>query len=162
MGATTTYVVSMHWRALAYMEVMSADFYEHLRMRKSRTMAPIGQGMGGHTPLTFILRVIIINDTPPPPPPPPPPRRPFSGSVGLPETRYFFVVARVHKNGHNSACDQYFFMKLAPLDSAHIELSVHAKNSNFIKYPEWSLSQQVTYLTHKFTKVWHITTRLYL
>ena len=29
------------------------------------------------------------------------------------------VPTRVHKNGHNSTCDQYFFMKLAPLDSAH-------------------------------------------
>ena len=50
------------------------------------------------------------------------------------------MPTRVHKNnGHNSAYDQYFFMKPAPLDSAHIELSIHAKNSIFIKYPEWSL-----------------------
>ena len=51
LWAKRTYVVSMHWRALAYMEVMSADFYEHLRMRKSRTMAPIGQGMGVTHPI---------------------------------------------------------------------------------------------------------------
>ena len=37
-------------------------------------------------------------------------------------------------------------MKLAPLDSAHTKLSIHAKNSIFMKYPEWSLfSEQVTY-----------------
>ena len=39
------------------------------------------------------------------------------------------VPTRLYKNGHNSTCDQYFFMKLAPLDSAHIELLIHAKNS---------------------------------
>ena len=39
-----------------------------------------------------------------------------------------------------------FFMKLAPLDSAHIKLSIHAKNSIFMKYPEWPLfSEQVTF-----------------
>ena len=45
------------------------------------------------------------------------------------------IPTRVHKNGHNLACDQYFFMKLAPLDSAHIELSFHAKNSVFLNIP---------------------------
>ena len=46
-----------------------------------------------------------------------------------------------NKNSHNST----FFMELAPLDSAHTELSIHAKNSFFMKYPEWSLfSEQVT------------------
>ena len=36
-------------------------------------------------------------------------------------------------------------MKLAPLDSAHTKLSIHAKNSIFMKYPKWSLfSEQVT------------------
>ena len=29
---------------------------------------------------------------------------------------------RLHKN-HNSTCDQYFLVKLVPLDSAHIELA---------------------------------------
>ena len=33
----------------------------------------------------------------------------------------------VYKNGHISVCDQYFFLKLAPLDLAHSELSSHAK-----------------------------------
>ena len=28
----------------------------------------------------------------------------------------------------NSSCDQYFFMKLVPLDSAYIELLIHAKS----------------------------------
>ena len=42
------------------------------------------------------------------------------------------IPTRVHKNGHNSACDQYFFLKLTPLDSAHIKLSIHAKNSIYI------------------------------
>ena len=56
------------------------------------------------------------------------------------------VSIRVHKNGLNSTCDQYFCLKHAPLDSAHTELSIHAKNSVFMKYPEWSLfSEQVTY-----------------
>ena len=41
------------------------------------------------------------------------------------------VSTRLHKNGHNFACDQYFFMKLAPFDSAHIGLSIHAENSVF-------------------------------
>ena len=54
------------------------------------------------------------------------------------------------ENGHNSACDHYFFMKLAPLDLALTELSLHAKNSIFMKYPEWSLfSEQVTYYGHE-------------
>ena len=44
---------------------------------------------------------------------------------------------RVHKNGHNSAYDPYVFM-LAPLDSAHIELSIHARNSILMKYPLFS------------------------
>ena len=30
------------------------------------------------------------------------------------------LPTQVHKNGHNSTHDQYFFMKLASLDSAHI------------------------------------------
>ena len=52
----------------------------------------------------------------------------------------------LYKNGHNSTYDRDFFMKLAPLDSAHTELSIHAKNSIFMKYPERSLfSEQVTY-----------------
>ena len=37
-------------------------------------------------------------------------------------------------------------MKIAPLDSAHTELSMHAINSFFMKYPKWSFfSEQVTY-----------------
>ena len=58
------------------------------------------------------------------------------------------VSTQLHKNGHNFTCDQYFFMKLAPLDSAHIELSIHAKNSIFLKNCKWSIfPQQVTYFT---------------
>ena len=38
-----------------------------------------------------------------------------------------------YQNGHNSTCDQYIFVKLAPLDSAHIKLSIHAKNPNLMK-----------------------------
>ena len=49
------------------------------------------------------------------------------------------VSTRLYKNGHNFTCDQYFFMKLAPLDSAHTELSIHAKNSVFMKNCEWSI-----------------------
>ena len=38
------------------------------------------------------------------------------------------------------------FMTFVPLDSAHTELSIHAINSTFMKYPKWSLfSEQVTY-----------------
>ena len=48
------------------------------------------------------------------------------------------VRTRVHKNGHNSAYDPYVFMKLAPLDSANIELSIHARNSILMKYPPFS------------------------
>ena len=59
------------------------------------------------------------------------------------------VPTRVHKNGQNSTCDQYFFVKLAPLDSAHIELSIHAKNSIFMKYPKWSLFSYQVILPHK-------------
>ena len=43
------------------------------------------------------------------------------------------VSTRLHKNGHNFTCDKYFFMKLAPLELAHIGLSIHAKNSVFMK-----------------------------
>ena len=43
------------------------------------------------------------------------------------------VSILVHKNGHNSICDRCFFMKLAPLDSAHIGPSIHAKNSIFFE-----------------------------
>ena len=32
-----------------------------------------------------------------------------------------------------------FFMKLTLLDSTHTELSIHAKNSVFMKYLEWNL-----------------------
>ena len=39
------------------------------------------------------------------------------------------LLTRVHKNGHNSACDQCFFLELASLYVAHIELSIHTKNS---------------------------------
>ena len=54
----------------------------------------------------------------------------------------------MYKNGHNSTCDGYFFMKLVLLDSAYIELSIHAKNSIFMKYPEWSLfSEQLARYT---------------
>ena len=37
------------------------------------------------------------------------------------------LLTRVHKNGHNLACDQYFFLELKPLYAVHIELSIHAK-----------------------------------
>ena len=40
----------------------------------------------------------------------------------------------------------YFFMKLAPLDSVHIGLSIHSKNLVFMKNCKWSIfPQQVTY-----------------
>ena len=52
----------------------------------------------------------------------------------------------VHKNGHNSACGQYFFLKLAPLYSALTELSIYAKNSILMKISQQSLFlEQVTY-----------------
>ena len=54
----------------------------------------------------------------------------FRKSMYLPECMKM-VITRLVIN--------IFFMKLAPLDSAHIELSIHAKNSIFIRYPEWSL-----------------------
>ena len=51
----------------------------------------------------------------------------------MPIFRKTNVSTRVHKKGHNSACDQYFFMKLALLYSAHIELSIRAKHSILIE-----------------------------
>ena len=48
-------------------------------------------------------------------------------------------ITQLHKNGHNFTCDQYFFMKFAPLDSAHVGLSIHAKNSVFMKNCKWSI-----------------------
>ncbi len=58
--------------------------------------------------------------------------KPYTLTIVIP--CFFFrktnVSIRVHKNGHKSTCDQYSFMILAPLDSACIELSIHAKNSN--------------------------------
>ena len=54
----------------------------------------------------------------------------------------------VYKTGHNFTCDQYFIMKLTPLDSVHTELSIHAKNSIFMKYPESLFSEQVTNRVH--------------
>ena len=56
------------------------------------------------------------------------------------------VSTQMHKKGHNSACDQQLFMRLAPLYSEHSGLSIHAKNSVLMKNPQWSLiSQPVTY-----------------
>ena len=49
------------------------------------------------------------------------------------------VSTRLHKNGHNFTCDQYLFVKLAPLDSAYTVLSIHAKNSVFMKNCKWSI-----------------------
>ena len=43
------------------------------------------------------------------------------------------------KNSLNFTCGQYFFMKLAPLCSVDTELSIHTKNSIFMKNPQWSL-----------------------
>ena len=43
------------------------------------------------------------------------------------------IMILVHKNGHNLACDQYFFLKLAPLFSTQTELPIHTKNSIFTK-----------------------------
>ena len=49
------------------------------------------------------------------------------------------VMTLVHENGHNLACDQYYFLKLAPLFSTQIKLSIHTKNSIFMKNPKCSL-----------------------
>ena len=57
----------------------------------------------------------------------------FNSNLKMRIFRKTNVSTRLHKNGHNSTCDHYFFMKLVPLDSAHIGLSIHAKNSVFIK-----------------------------
>ena len=35
------------------------------------------------------------------------------------------VSTQLHKNGHNFTYDQYFFMKFAPLDSAHIARAIN-------------------------------------
>ena len=44
-----------------------------------------------------------------------------------------FRKTNVSKNGHNFACDQYiFFMKLAPLDSAHIGLYQSMPKTQFV------------------------------
>ena len=45
----------------------------------------------------------------------------------------------VVKNSHNSACGQYFFMKLVPLCSADTELLNRTKNSIFMRNPKYSL-----------------------
>ena len=45
----------------------------------------------------------------------------------------------VHKKDHNLACDQHFLLKPSLLCSTRTELSIHAKNSIFMKYPKWSL-----------------------
>ena len=56
------------------------------------------------------------------------------------------ILTYVHKNDHNLACDRYFFLKPSPFCSTHAELSIHTKNSIFMKNPKWSLFlQQVTY-----------------
>ena len=47
-----------------------------------------------------------------------------------------YLATRLHKNGHNTTCDQYFFMKFAPLDSAHIARAT--KKYIFMKYPKCS------------------------
>ena len=57
------------------------------------------------------------------------------------------VSTRVHKNGHNSTCDQYFCLKLAPLDSAHIGLSFYAKNSFFKIIPNGPFSHSRSHMT---------------
>ena len=49
------------------------------------------------------------------------------------------IMTLVHENGHNLACDQYFFLKLAPLFSTQTELPIHTKNSTFMKNPECPL-----------------------
>ena len=38
------------------------------------------------------------------------------------------LCTSVLKKGHNFACDQYFFMKLAPLCLVDTELLIHTKN----------------------------------
>ena len=49
------------------------------------------------------------------------------------------------KTAHNSASDRYFFLKLAPLYSAHTELSIYAKNLTLMKISKRSLFlEQVT------------------
>ena len=48
-------------------------------------------------------------------------------------------ITQLHKNGHNFTCDQCFFMKFTLLDSAHIGLSIYAKNSIFMKNCKWSI-----------------------
>ena len=41
------------------------------------------------------------------------------------------IMTLVYKNGHNLACDQYFFLKLAPLFSTQTELPIHTKKHDF-------------------------------
>ena len=48
---------------------------------------------------------------------------------------------------HNSTCDQYFCMKLAPLYSAHIGLLIYAKNSLFfLKIPNGPFSHSRSHI----------------
>ena len=64
----------------------------------------------------------------------------------------------MHKDCHNSTCDQYFSVKLAPLYLAHTELSIHAKNSILIKISQRSLFlEQVTYVEKLifYLSVWY-------
>jgi hypothetical protein len=57
----------------------------------------------------------------------------------------------MHENGHNSARDQDFPLKLAPLHSAQTELSIHTKISLFMKNYEQSLFlEQVTNIVLQF------------
>ena len=50
------------------------------------------------------------------------------------------VSTQVSKNGHNSTCDQYFSLKLAPLFSVYTEISIHAKSTKFMKIPTSPIS----------------------
>ena len=57
----------------------------------------------------------------------------------------------VYKNGHNSTCELYFFVKFAPLDSAYIELSMYVKNWNIPSGP-FNFSEQVTFV-HNWRRI---------
>ena len=54
------------------------------------------------------------------------------------------ISNQVHKNGHNSAYDQYFFHELAPLESMHIALFSHAKTVLMTIFSHSSLGHNYT------------------
>ena len=65
----------------------------------------------------------------------------------------------VYKNGHNSTCDWYFFMKLAPLDSAHKNYQSMLKTKFLWNIPNGPFSQS---RSHFEFDVWMISSTIEL